>query len=152
MAPRPLPTLYYHSPSLPTLYFLSTFLIIRYFVLYSQETWRGLSLFFWIQALEQVVFQGSRYLNKSIWAQINPTFAFIFTQTPSKNLHDPLYDYMIYTVDGSVEGTEDGKLSVVENFITYQLEIYPSLAFETQYVKNYPAIYTTIMAMIFLAT
>ena len=59
---------------------------------------------------------------------------------------------MIYTVDGSVEGTEDGKLGVVENLITYQLEIYPSLAFETQYVTNAPAIYTTIVAMIFLAT
>ena len=58
---------------------------------------------------------------------------------------------MIYTVDGSVEVTEDGKLGVVENLITYQLEIYPSLAFETQYVLNYPAIYTTIVAMIFLA-
>ena len=59
---------------------------------------------------------------------------------------------MIYTVDGSVEGTECGKLGVVENFITYQLEIYPSLAFETQYVTNAPTIYTTIVAMIFLAT
>ena len=26
---------------------------------------------------------------------------------------------MIYTVDGSVEGTEYGKLGVVDNFITY---------------------------------
>ena len=32
------------------------------------------------------------------------------------DLHDPLYDSMIYTVDGSVEGTEDGKLGVVDNF------------------------------------
>ena len=31
------------------------------------------------------------------------------------------------------------------------MEIYPSLAFETQYVTNAPAIYTTIVAMIFLA-
>ena len=59
---------------------------------------------------------------------------------------------MIYTVDGSVEGTEDGKLGFVENFITYQLEIYPSLAFETQYVTNAQAIYTTIVAMMFIAT
>ena len=59
---------------------------------------------------------------------------------------------MIYTVDGSVEGTEDDKLGVVENLITYKLEIYPSLEFETQYVTNAPAIYTTIVAMIFLAT
>ena len=59
---------------------------------------------------------------------------------------------MIYTVDGSVEGTEDGKLCFVDNLIPYQLEIYPSLAFETQYVTNAPAIYTTIVAMIFLAT
>ena len=59
---------------------------------------------------------------------------------------------MIYTVDGSVEGTEDGKLGVVENLIAYQLEIYDSLEFETQYVTNAPAIYTTIVAMIFLAT
>ena len=66
--------------------------------------------------------------------------------------HDPLYDSMIYTVDGSMEGTEDGKLGVVENLITYQLDIYPSLAFETQYVTNAPAIYTTIVAMTFLAT
>ena len=36
--------------------------------------------------------------------------------------------------------------------ITYQLDIYPSLAFETQYVTNAPAIYTTIVAVIFLAT
>ena len=57
-------------------------------------------------------------------------------------MHDPLYDSMIYTVDGSVEGTEDGKLGVVDNLITYQLEIYPSLAFETQYVTNALAIYT----------
>ena len=34
------------------------------------------------------------------------------------DLHDPLYDYMIYTVDGSVEVTEDGKLGVVDNLIT----------------------------------
>ena len=59
---------------------------------------------------------------------------------------------MIYTVDGSVEGTEDGKLGVVENLFTYQLEIYPSLAFETQYVTNALDIYITIVAMIFLAT
>ena len=59
---------------------------------------------------------------------------------------------MIYTVDGSEEGTEDGKLGVVDNLITYQLEIYPSLVFETQYLTNAPAIYTTILAMIFLAT
>ena len=51
-----------------------------------------------------------------------------------------------------MEGTEDGKLGVVENLITHQLEIYPSLAFETQYVTNSPAIYTTIVAMIFIAT
>ena len=55
---RSLPTLYYYSPSPPTLYFLSTFLIIRYFVLYSQEMRRGLSLFFWSQFLKQVIFQG----------------------------------------------------------------------------------------------
>ena len=67
-------------------------------------------------------------------------------------MHDPLYDSMIYTVEGSVEGIEDGKLGVVGNLITYQLEIYPSLAFETQYVTNAPDIYTTIVAMIFLAT
>ena len=59
---------------------------------------------------------------------------------------------MIYNVDRSVEGTEDVKLGVVENLITYQLEIYPSLAPETQYVTNAPDIYTTIVAMIFLAT
>ena len=59
---------------------------------------------------------------------------------------------MIYTVDGSVEGTEDNKLGVVENLITFQLEIYPSLEFETQYVSYDPAIYTTIVAMIFLST
>ena len=59
---------------------------------------------------------------------------------------------MIYTVDGSVEVTEDGKLGFVDNFITNQLEIYPSLAFETQYVKNSLAIYTTIVAMIFIST
>ena len=53
----PLPTLYYHSPSLPTLYFLSPFLIIRYFVLYSQEMWRGLSLLFWSQAFEIFIFR-----------------------------------------------------------------------------------------------
>ena len=63
------------------------------------------------------------------------------------DLHDPLYDSMIYTVDESVEGTEDGKLGVVENLITYRLEIYPSLKFETQYVTNSPDIYTTIVAM-----
>ena len=51
-----------------------------------------------------------------------------------------------------MEGTEYGKLGVVENLITYQLKIYPSLAFETRYVTNAPAIYTTIVAMIFLAT
>ena len=62
---------------------------------------------------------------------IKSTFAFILTRTPSEDLHDPLYDSMIYTVVGSVEGTEDGKLVVVEDLITYQLEIYPSLAFET---------------------
>ena len=39
------------------------------------------------------------------------------------DLHDPLYDSMIYTVGGSVEGIEDGKLSVVDNLITYQLDI-----------------------------
>ena len=49
---RPLNTLYYGSASLPTLYFLSPFLIIRYFLLYSQEIRRGLSLLFWIQDLE----------------------------------------------------------------------------------------------------
>ena len=59
---------------------------------------------------------------------------------------------MIYTVDGSVEGIEDGNMGVVENLITYQLEIYPYLAFETHYVTNAPDIYTTIVAMIFLAT
>ena len=59
---------------------------------------------------------------------------------------------MIYTVYGSVEGTEYGKLGVVDNLITCQLEIYPSLAFETQYVTNAPDIYTIIVAMIFLAT
>ena len=32
------------------------------------------------------------------------------------DLHDPLYDSMIYTVDRSVEVTEDGKLGVVDNF------------------------------------
>ena len=149
---RPLPTLYYHSPSLPTLYFLSPFIIIRYLLLYSQEMRRGLSLFFWIQDLEQVIFQGSQSLNEEIWAQIKPTFAFIFTQTPSKDLHDPPYDSIIYTVEGSVEGIEDGKLGIVENLITYQLEIYPSLLFETHYVTNSPAIYTTIVAMIVLAT
>ena len=58
---------------------------------------------------------------------------------------------MIYTVEGSVEVTEDGKLGVVDNLITYQLEIYPSLAFYTHYVTNAPAIYTTIVAIIFLA-
>ena len=63
---RPLPTLYYHSPSLPTLYFLSPFLIIIYFVLYSQEMRRGLSLFFWSQALKQVIFQGSQSVNEAI--------------------------------------------------------------------------------------
>ena len=68
------------------------------------------------------------------------------------DLHDPLYYSMIYTIDGSVEGTEHGKLGVVENLITYQLEIYPSLSFETQYVANAPSIYTTILAMLFLAT
>ena len=83
---------------------------------------------------------------------IKSTFAFILTRTPSEDLHDPLYDSMIYTVEGSVEGTDDGKLGVVDNFITYQLEIYPSLAFETQYVTNAPDIYTTIVARIFLAT
>ena len=72
--------------------------------------------------------------------QIKSTFTFIFTRTPSEDLHDPLYDYMIDTVDGSVEGTEYGKLGVVENLITYKLEIYPSLAFETQYVTYDPAI------------
>ena len=51
-----------------------------------------------------------------------------------------------------MEVTEDGKLGFVDNFITNQLEIYPSLAFETQYVKNSLAIYTTIVAMIFIAT
>ena len=68
------------------------------------------------------------------------------------DLHDPLYDSMIYTVDGSVEELEDGKLGVVENLITYRLEIYPSLKFETQYITNSPDIYTTIVAMTFLAT
>ena len=34
---RPLPTFYYHSPSLPTLYFISPFIIIKYFVLYSER-------------------------------------------------------------------------------------------------------------------
>ena len=126
---RPLPTLYYHSPYLPNLYFLSPFLIIRYFVLYSQEIRRGLSLLFWSQDLEQVIFQGSQSLNEEIWTHIKSKFAFIFTRTPSEDLHDPLYDSMIYTVDGSVEGLEDRKLGVVENLITYQLEIYPSLEF-----------------------
>ena len=84
---------------------------------------RGMSLLFWSQALEQVILQGSQSLNEAIWAQIKSTFAFIFTRTPSEDLHGPLYDYMIYTVDGSVEGTEDGKFVVVENLITYQLEI-----------------------------
>ena len=93
---RPLPTLYYHLPSLPTLCFLSPFLIIRYFVLYSQEMRRGMSLFFWSQSLNQVVFQGSQSLNEAIWAQIKSTFPFIFTQTPSEDLHDPLYYSMIY--------------------------------------------------------
>ena len=51
-----------------------------------------------------------------------------------------------------MEGKEDGKLGVVDNLITYQLYIYPSLSFETQYFTNAPAIYTTIVAMIFLAT
>ena len=46
--------------------FLSPFLIIRYFVLYSQVMWRGLSLLFWIQALKQVIFQGSQPLNEAI--------------------------------------------------------------------------------------
>ena len=59
---------------------------------------------------------------------------------------------MIYTVDGSVEGTEDVKLGVIDNLITYQLEIYPSLEFGTQYVADALAIYTTIVAMIFLVT
>ena len=59
---------------------------------------------------------------------------------------------MIYTFDGRVEGTEDGKLGVVDNLITYQLDIYPSLEFETQYIKNFPAIYTIIVAIIFLAS
>ena len=111
-----------------------------------------LSLLFWSQYLKQVIFQGSQSLNEEIWAQIKSTFAFTFTRTPSEYLHDPLYDSMIYTVEGSVEGTEDGKLGVVDNLITYQLEIYPSLTFETQYVTNAPAIYTTIVAMIFLDT
>ena len=59
---------------------------------------------------------------------------------------------MIYTVDGSAEGTEYGKIVVVDNLITYQLEIYLSLSFETNYFTNAPAIYTTIVAMIFIAT
>ena len=42
------------------------------------------------------------------------------------DLHDILYDTMIYTVDRRVEGTEDGNLGVVDNLIRYQLEIYPS--------------------------
>ena len=50
-----------------------------------------------------------------------------------------------------MEGTEDGKLGVVDNLITYQLEIYPSLAFEKQYITNDLAIYTTIVVMVFIA-
>ena len=50
--------------------------------------------------------------------QIKSTLAFIFTRTPSEDLHDPLYDSMVYTVDVSVEVTEDGKLGVVDNLIT----------------------------------
>ena len=40
----------------------------------------------------------------------------------------------------------------MENLIIYQLDIYPPLAFETQYVKNAPAIYNNIVVMTFLAT
>ena len=62
-----------------------------------------------------------------------------------------MYDSMIYTVDGSVEGKEDGKLGGVDNLTTHQLEIYPSLAFQTQYITNAPEIYNNIMAMMFIA-
>ena len=114
-------------------------------------------VFSWDDALKKLL---PSYINGIVCVirtNIGQSYTFLFNGDDVRvigkvDLHDPLYDSMIYTVDGILEGTEDGKLGVVDNLITYQLEIYPSLAFETQYVTNAPAICTTIVAMIFLAT
>lgn len=67
------------------------------------------------------------------------------------DLHDGSFDDMEYLVNATVAGTSE-ELGVVDNLITYQLRCYPSKAFEDQYVTNRPAIYTSIVVLIFVCT
>eukprot|EP00978_Attheya_sp_CCMP212_P025572 scaffold82467_cov54-Attheya_sp.AAC.6 len=65
------------------------------------------------------------------------------------DLHDPAYNNLEHRVDASITGIG---LSEVDNFVTFQLLIYPSKELESAYKSSCPIIYTVIVIVIFLFT
>uniref|UniRef100_A0A7S2UU20 Guanylate cyclase domain-containing protein n=1 Tax=Attheya septentrionalis TaxID=420275 RepID=A0A7S2UU20_9STRA len=71
------------------------------------------------------------------------------------DLHDPSYNNLEHRVDANITGTNSFVgigLSEVDNFITFQLLIYPSKELESAYKSSCPVIYTVIVIVIFLFT
>jgi CHASE1-domain containing sensor protein len=67
------------------------------------------------------------------------------------DLHDPKYIDQSYAVAADLEGTAD-RLGDVDYLITYKLTMYPSDEMRSQYITNRPAIYTTVIVLIFVCT
>lgn len=65
--------------------------------------------------------------------------------------HDPKYDKYEEVVQATLGRTEE-ELGKVDFLITYTLVMYPSQAFENEYVTNKAAIYTAGVVLIFLCT
>ena len=67
------------------------------------------------------------------------------------DLHDPKYEDQSYTVEADLEGTAE-RLGNVDFLITYKLTMYPSDEMRSQYITNKPAVYTTVIVLIFVCT
>mmetsp|Transcript_10416 Transcript_10416/g.15780 ORF Transcript_10416/g.15780 Transcript_10416/m.15780 type:complete len:547 (-) Transcript_10416:55-1695(-) len=67
------------------------------------------------------------------------------------DLHDPKYDEYKEVVEATLGNTEE-EIGQVDYLITYTLVMYPSEIFESVYVTNRAAIYTSGVVLIFLCT
>jgi class 3 adenylate cyclase len=67
------------------------------------------------------------------------------------DLHDSSFDSLAYPVDANLEETNK-VLGNVDHLITYQLIVYPSVQFESQYKTSKPALYTFGVVLIFFCT
>lgn len=67
------------------------------------------------------------------------------------DLHDKKYEKMGRKFEANI-GASELSTDTVDNLITYSMRIYPSAKMESQYLTNRPAIFTSVVVLIFFFT